>query len=484
MYNDIRERLKSYFETGDKPTQEQFAEFISNSLYSIENILYQDLVSLRDNSSLVPGQFYRITDYVTTTSQENTKSAGHQFDVIVLALTNDTLAERAWACHSEFDIEKYKDAFSGSWGEHMLYVGIHEYEGKEYHLYESESQDLQMLVDFNQIKAHDNNQSDPYPYYCYPSFIREYDGEFWDGWQFGPDYGEMIQFKYDTPTYFATSRLEAWQIWYSLDNDAERFAWADATNGKGVIYRMIDEHNNDCPYDFKNIMFKREDIWKYTFSLRDVYKSLNKWTRCCLNTIKPWFNSSVRKYQLNNNVFLDNTSLEDSSPNDVPCVGNSLAENCFNNTFGANVVWNTIGAYSDNNTFGNAVKHNTTLSRFSNNTLGDEIHHNSFGTHVKNNTLGSYIYHCQFGNGCISNLLAGYSKNIIFENGVYSVRLTAAGAGEDNYLQNYTISSGLNEGGSTSCRPSVTRKNSYNSIVSKGTNGTVRVFCLADLADA
>ena len=64
---------------------------------------YQSLLDLRENSSLVPGRFYRITDYVTTTSQENTQSAGHQFDVIVLALTNDTLSERAWACHHEGD---------------------------------------------------------------------------------------------------------------------------------------------------------------------------------------------------------------------------------------------------------------------------------------------------------------------------------------------------------------------------------------------
>ena len=28
-------------------------------------------------------------------------------------------------------------------------------------------------------------------------------------------------------------------------------------NFKGVIYRMIDEHNNDCHYDFKNIQFNR-----------------------------------------------------------------------------------------------------------------------------------------------------------------------------------------------------------------------------------
>ena len=126
-------------------------------------IAYADLVSLRDNGSLVAGAYYRITDYVTTTTQENTQSAGHPFDVIVLALSENTLAEEAYAIQSARDIDGY----------------------------------------------------------------------------------------------FANSNLAAWKLWYSLDNDTERFAWADTENGKGVIYRMIDEWNNDCPYDFKNIQFKR-----------------------------------------------------------------------------------------------------------------------------------------------------------------------------------------------------------------------------------
>ncbi len=57
--------------------------------------------------------------------------------------------------------------------------------------------------------------------------------------------------------YFSKSNLAAWQLWYDLDNDVTKYLWADTINGKGVIYRMIDEFGNDCPYDFKNIMFKR-----------------------------------------------------------------------------------------------------------------------------------------------------------------------------------------------------------------------------------
>lgn len=53
------------------------------------------------------------------------------------------------------------------------------------------------------------------------------------------------------------AKLPSWKLKYCLDNDIHRFMWADIINGKGVIYNMIDENNNECPYDFKNILFKR-----------------------------------------------------------------------------------------------------------------------------------------------------------------------------------------------------------------------------------
>ena len=124
-------------------------------------ITYAELVALRNSASLIAGMQYRITDYTCTTTQENTQSAGHPFDVIVTADSENTLNEKARAIQHEGD------------------------------------------------------------------------------------------------TYFADYDLNAWKIWYCLDNDVTRFFWADSVNGKGVIYRMIDEWNNDCPYDFKNIMFKR-----------------------------------------------------------------------------------------------------------------------------------------------------------------------------------------------------------------------------------
>jgi len=126
-------------------------------------VTWQDLKELRDNGDLRPGQWYRITDYMTTTSQLDTRSAGHQFDILVMADDNGVLSETALA----------------------------------------------------------------------------------------------IQHTTEENDYFHYARLEGWKLKYCLDNDTARFAWADPTNGKGVIYEMEDEWGNSCPYDFKNIMFKR-----------------------------------------------------------------------------------------------------------------------------------------------------------------------------------------------------------------------------------
>jgi hypothetical protein len=40
-------------------------------------------------------------------------------------------------------------------------------------------------------------------------------------------------------------------------------------SGKGVIYRMIDEFGNDCPYDFKNVLYNSNYFFQF-----EVFKSM------------------------------------------------------------------------------------------------------------------------------------------------------------------------------------------------------------------
>lgn len=65
--------------------------------------------------------------------------------------------------------------------------------------------------------------------------------------------------------YFEQNYVSQWILWYNFDNDTSLCSWVDNTC-KGYIYRMIDEYNNDLPYDFKNIQFKRYKIASTTYN--------------------------------------------------------------------------------------------------------------------------------------------------------------------------------------------------------------------------
>ena len=190
---------------------------------TIIEITWSELKAKRDAGELTLGQLYRIIDYQCTTVQSNTMSAGNQFDIIVLALTNNTLSEQAWAALHSGD------------------------------------------------------------------------------------------------TYFANSNLSAWKLWYCLDNDTTRFAWADNTsgNGRGVIYRMIDEFNNDAPYDFKNIKCTNwsNTSSSYYYTFHNNSKSVSDPLSSHDNIIKKFINKGLQ--EINRIIFFAQG-----------IVGTTIEENC------------------------------------------------------------------------------------------------------------------------------------------------------------
>ena len=328
---------------------------VLNENISIKNITYSALKTLRDNSQLVPGSWYRITDYVTTTVSTNTQSAGHQFDIIVRAAEVNKLNENAYAA------------------------------------------------------------------------------------------------KHAGDTYFANSNLEAWELKYSLDNDTNRFAWADSTNGNGVIYYMKDEFGNECAYDFKNMMFLRYKTtstsgafynnmyfgmeWKgtyypegatidtsdtkylYTFTayesgyvnISDATLNSGSEVTCYENVIKSYYvqiNSSGEAvgYTLNNIVFQGLSILRcNHNSFGKDCYYNSFGNYCHYNSFGKDCCYNSFGNYYNNNSFGRDCWYNSFGSGCNNNSFGSGCNNNSFGNDCYYNSFGSGCNHNSFGSGCNNN---------------------------------------------------------------------------------
>ena len=395
-------------ETWNGKTNTEVENEIKTKFSNLTKITWSDLVDLRDNSHLIPGMQYRITDYTCTTSQANTRSAGHVFDIIVTADDERTLNEVARAVKHEGD------------------------------------------------------------------------------------------------TYFANSDLNAWKVWYCLDNDTNRFAWTDTVNGKGVIYWMKDEYDNECPYDFKNIQFKRYAVtnvtstkltsdalnelknilvkdsngglyfatkdsngnfvplnadgasyeinendsnWYYTFQgissadgstinkMYDLTVETFKLTNECISSLEgegsgadtedycrenkiEQFNQEYfvddiyykGRQILNNIVFIGGLNYcyynaADSywKYNTSSIYGNRFGVNCNSNTFGNSCYKNTFGNYCYYNTFGNGCCSNTFGNDCLGYTFGDNCYYNTFGNYCFRNTFGSNCYSNTFGNNYYRN---------------------------------------------------------------------------------
>ena len=302
---------------------------------------YAELVAAKNGGTLAKGAWYRITDYVTTTAQSNTQSAGHAFDVIVRADSESVLNENAFAIQHEGD------------------------------------------------------------------------------------------------TYFANQKLSAWELKYDINNDTNKYAWADETNGKGVIYYMKDENDNECPYDFKNIQFKvgaveqagtTSNVFYFTFSVATdtddatvTDHSLNG-AYCYGN--KMGLNISSNKHSLNTNVFRNTSATSE-------CYSNTFGNNSNGSVFGNNCNRNTFRNTCQGNKFGTDCQNNTLGNNCSGNTFGNSCANNTLGNNCSGNTFGNSCGSNAFGNSCISNTLRIASDGNIFGN---NCRFNTFESGSQNAL--------------------------------------------------
>ena len=324
-------------------------------------------------------------------------------------------------------------------------------------------------------------------------------------------------------TYFSSSNLDAWQIWYCLDNSTTKFTWADTTNGKGVIYRMIDHNGNDCPYDFKNILFDNE----YVFGINDFSAQHSDFSNSAANKnniVKPFFDDTAQanlyKQKLNKIRFTGFQSTGSSAWAHVGNVINTncdnivisggakfnyIAENCTNITIGVKSEYNYIGAgcstcavdaYYKSSMFGgtyygsyyNTLGKNCSrvyTSKSSYNTFDDNCSYIYIGKDDDKNYFGKGCNYVTFGTGFSNTGRLEYVRNIKVKEGTSYVELTTTQTTSDsNHIQNIVIDnscSGTNiSSGKTTLSVSVVNQN-YEINFAKNSQGVPKQWTPADL---
>ena len=142
--------------------------------------------------------------------------------------------------------------------------------------------------------------------------------------------------------YFANNKLSEWKIKYDINNNTDKYQWADTT-GKGVIYWMEDEFGNEASYDFKNILLNGY----YTFGSIDKTLDFSLDGECCYeNKIKGYY--SKNKLILNN-ILSIYSRRQDMSRNEfgTNCCNIVMNDVCNNNVIGNNCTDITM----NNNTY-------------------------------------------------------------------------------------------------------------------------------------
>jgi inorganic pyrophosphatase len=427
------------------------------------DITYAELKALRDGGNLIPGMFYRITDYVCTTAQADTRATDHRFDIIVQALSNNKLSETAKADYNSDD-SYFADNNANLSAWEIKYC------------LDNDTTRFAWALDGQAITNLESMYSGDTPLVRQASSDGRLEGaigeptEYYYAWgtQSDVDDGDPADFIYSKNETITNGEI----VYSACDGELKT---AEVIEGKGVIYYMKDEHGNECPYDFKNIQFKRHILlengypeldmqsieeggdhnltWVYTFCGNSYHIDNDEWSELkdgslespyqhesdentytfCNNTMKPYYmiidfenedHTKCGKQYLNNNVFFGWWEVIDStSPDNYPyyyaccCAFIELGYNCQNNTFGRGCRHITVSNECNDNIF---MEYCVSIK------LGYQCNSNI-----------AYLGSATLGDHCSSNVLRG--NNLILLNEVCCIDTSSEYPDNKIYKGNFEI---------------------------------------------
>ena len=451
----------------------KFADYLKG----IQHVTHAELVALRDNGELVPGQRYRITDYTCTTKQPETHSAGHVFDIIVTADDVSTLNENARAAKhtgdtyfsgSKLSTWKLKycldnDITRFAWADTESGKGVIYYLEDEFgNLAEYDFKNIQ----FKRFRA---------------TIKKEYEEKLGDSkFMFLQDNGEGWYdindsvFELDSDDYLWCYTFHD-IINGNKDGSLNHFD-GEVYNPRGVFKNSILCNRISVSYDeiLHTALYLSNIVHYVTLPTGDDYDTEGIWT--CGNEFGIECQNLTFSKKCRNSKFIGsirNTTF--GGYIDSVTFGGDIG----NTTFGGNIGYTTFGGYVRFTTFGGGIYGatfggdigDTTFGGNINGaTFGGDIWNTTFGGDIGNTTFGGYIWNTTFGgnlyNGHIHGRLYDVSigsagetwYNLVIDPGVeyMSVTCTEAGSGD---VKNVHIFSGVCGTNSTPLTVSIPTRN-------------------------
>jgi hypothetical protein len=443
------------------------SDFVEDFISNATDILYADLLTLIANNELIPSLSYRITDYTTTTIQADTQSAGHDFDIIVTALSTNELSENAKCVRKSGDTY-FENAKLEAWeikycfnNDTSRFAWADSVNGKGVIYYMKDEWGNECSYDFKNIQYLKNDV-----------WVYTFGGTTDNSLTGGCHHNTMMG-------YVLSSVLTLNFNTFGVNCFSNTFGVNCYSNTFGVNC-----HNNTFGNDCHSNTFG--DIC-YSNTFGDGCSNNTFGDGCYYNMFGNNCHSNTFDEGCNSNTFGNRC---DSNNFGYYCNYNTFGDECNSNTFGYACNYNTFGNNCNYNTFGNACNYNTFGSgcynnNFDNNcgsnTFANFCYYNTFGNYCDSNTFGNNCYENSFYTGTSGTIKKDYIRYIVLEDGCknnnfYSNVTTS----NNNFLQRIRIK-GLDNATQTDIQITLpTTGAEYEWVIAKNSSGIIEQYCPED----
>ena len=459
-------------------TGAQVQSILNESLGDVKEVTWAQLKALRDGGTLTAGRWYRITDFVTTvaatedgqTGEVMVRSAGHQFDVLVMAESAGVLAETALAERHTGDtyfqsakLEAWQlkycldnDTTRFAWADTANGKGV---------IYE-------MTDEWGNTLPYDfkNVQFRRYLIKGQLAVNNDYD-------ESDEDYGALLKwFRAQFTTSQTTDNAKLQKLakfmhkycgYYSeqyIYDDGYEDSWDNVTmedGGTRMFCCLSDDYDS---YAIISEVDMTKACWCYTFGVRtaltvtdDTDHSLSG--KCAENdmtaetdggaallggTIFVW--NGVNGYARKNCVtgyFRNNTFSGGCYYNSFSgyCGYNSFSGGCGYNSFSGSCYYNSFSGDSYNNSFSGDCRYNTFSGYCNTNTFSGSCYYNSFSGNCERNSFSGDCNTNPFSGTCYYNSFSGYCGYNSFSGNMQECTITTPSGTSGTVKCLYTLGS-------------------------------------------
>jgi hypothetical protein len=389
----------------------------------ITDVTYDELLALMDSSGdgLVPGQFYRITDFATVHYMVDNVTATEDINIgsteplIVLAISESALDSRAYSELYPYDVIHY-DWNPANWLTDISFGGNDEtlvtgFKGVIYFRHDT-LHDNYMGYDFRNVKFRRWNNG----FEVGSVWLSEYQGytSTADGVTDPEDYIDVLTFNCPGGEEQYNNEVRGVHI-ESFKDQKDISYYTNSILCNNVFYLEAD--------------YGWYQVFTNTIGSLSCFNTFNGYIEANIignefysNIIgNRFYNNTIGDYFYNNTIgdYFYNNTIGDYFYNNI--IGNNFHFNTIGNNFHSNTIENnfynnTIGNNIYSNTIGNDFRSNTIGNDFRSNTIGNDFRSNTIGNDFRSNTIGNNIYSNTIGNDFRSNTIGDSCQSITAEN--------------------------------------------------------------------